>query len=165
MGKLTWRGPQGKIILLVFGPLTLILVIPLIYVFTVVPGGSDGLWFLPPFFIILMVATTYLIYHEQRDVWHSIRTRIRIPIHHVLPVIYKALTDGRVPFTFVKPEPGGGRIRFGVKWDQVIDLNYGDLRLNLMAQQGGTFVFLGPVKKGNEGEVAKVKDLIGRALG
>jgi hypothetical protein len=165
MGELKWKGPQGKMVLIVFGSISLFFILPLTYTSIVGPGGEDDGLILIPFLIIVMAAASFLVYIEQRDVWHSIRIRIRMPVHLLLPIIYKALTDGRVPFTFPKPEPGGSKIRFRIKWDQVIDLNYGDLHLNLMARQGDTFVFLGPVNKGNEREVAKVKGLIGKALG
>ena len=162
MSKMKWYMPVGQtniivllFILSTFGAL-------IIVYFT---SDNENLFFLLFLLVpvFLMLGGFYLDRVKFRSVWHSPKLFIKRPIHLVLPYIFKALTDEGIPFTLVTTDSGGRVSYFNIQWDQVLKLDYGALRLHLLGKEGETLLFLGPVKKGNEEEVARVKDLIERA--
>lgn len=116
------------------------------------------------FAIILGAGLLTFTYALSRDAWHSIKTRIFMQIPNALSIIHKALTDADIPFTVMRTDHGRKSFLEN-RWEEVIELDYGGLRLHLQSVRGRTELFLGPVKRENEREVAKVKGLIGSGFG
>ncbi len=122
-----------------------------------------------PIFIILLVApillfpATYVINRlKNRGVWHSPRLKINRRPHLVVPEINKVLTEALIPYTLAISDQEERRPFLEVKWDQVFNLDHGDLNIHLLGQENGTILYLGPEKKGNRDEFARIKALVER---
>ncbi len=122
-----------------------------------------------PIFIILLVVpillfpATYIIDRlKSRGVWHSPRLKINRPPHLVVPDINKVLTEAVIPYTLAISDQEERGSFLEEKWDQVFNLDYGDLNIHLLGKDNGTILYLGPEKKGNRDEVARVKGLVER---
>ncbi len=160
MSKRKWSRPFGQIQMTV--TIVMLMIISAPFISIIMLGDDDAhrfLMILPVLFSMVILAS-YNDYRGWRGVWHSVRTQIKRPTHLVLPDVFKALTDADIPFVLSTEDQGGWVKRFDPRWDQVLDLDYGELRLHLLGNKGHTILFLGPVKKGNEREVARVKGLI-----
>lgn len=165
MPGLKWRRPQGQIQLMVtIGMSAMVLVIFLI---PSIRFGSVNSAMIVALAVLLLatVGGLFVSYLRWKVVWHSISTLIRKPTHLMIPKITKVLTDENVPFTEASKGPDEPVSSLKTRWDEVIGLNYGELRLNLRGIDAGTLVYLGPVKDGNEEEVGRVKGLVERIAG
>ena len=162
MDELKWRRPLGQIQLMVVIGMSAMVV--LIFLIPTIQFGSVNSAMMVATTVLLLanVVVLYVSYLRWKVVWHSISTLIRKPTHLMIPMITKVLTDENVPFTRASRGPDEPVSSLKTRWDEVIELNYGELRLNLRGMDAGTLVYLGPVKDGNEDEVAKVKGIIER---
>ena len=110
------------------------------------------------FAIILSAGLLLVIYSSSKAIWHSIKTRIDMETPYALSVIHIALNNADGPFFLILTS---GRVPFiGQRWVQIIVIRNGSLRLHIQGNRGIVRLFLGPVGKDNEGEVAKVKGIL-----
>jgi hypothetical protein len=96
-----------------------------------------------------------------KEVLHSTSSFVRIPSHEFIPRLEELLSDEGIPFTKQdRAHKVGSSIK--VRWDAVFELFYGTLMVHIMASEGLTGFFIGPMREDNQAELDRVKDIISR---
>lgn len=162
MAILKWKGPEWRRLSIFIIASVSVLMVAEIIMSIIFYRDPRRLYFLLTLYLVLMVGLFLLVYIVSKEIWYSIRTRIRRPVQSVLPVLLRALTDGGFHFTATKTVHRGSVSFMKHRWEQAVELDHVGLRLHLKAERADTRLYLGPVKKENEEEVAKVKDLVER---
>ncbi len=156
-----WTPPVGTIQFIV-SLLTLGFMNLIIKPAAVGTGNMEDTVFFLFFSVIAVSVIALLVYLRRSEIWWFISKTYHEPIHRMTPRLKEALDARGVPFA--KGEVGE-RSPFKVGFDEVIDLNRGEVTIALEARGMTTLVLLGPVERDNRVVIERLKTLVDGAVG
>ena len=119
-------------------------------------SGLHGFMLFPLVVLLLVTLSGPMVtWRRFREVWHSISTFVPVPSHEFVPALEEAMARAGLRHAR-RPRQEGPRRR--PSWDAVYDLD--GLALHVMATQGGTALYLGPLDAGTRERVEQVKGVV-----